>query len=33
MKGKSALGGVVINKASCYGEIMENNKGKSDRIL
>lgn len=28
MKEKSVLGGVVINKVSCCGEIMENNEGK-----
>lgn len=28
MKEKSILGGVVINKVSCYGKIMENNEGK-----
>ena len=33
MKEKSVLGGVVINKVSCYDKIMENNEGKSDRIL
>lgn len=26
-EGEEHLGGVVINKVSCYGEIMENNEG------
>ena len=33
MKEKSILGGMVFNKVSCYGEIMEKNEGKSDWIL
>lgn len=28
MKEESILGGLMINKVSCYGEIMENNEGK-----
>lgn len=28
MKEESILGGAVINKVSCYGEIVENNEGK-----
>lgn len=27
-EGEEHLGGVVINKVSCYGEIMENNEGR-----